>query len=244
MKCLIIAAGKGTRLSPRGLSKPLVPLLGVPLIERVIRTAASSGVSRFYVVTGYHGEEVRLFLNQVASGANLQITPVANEEWEKGNGLSVLKARKWLDEDFILLMADHLFDAEILRKVQGEPLPAGEVRLAVDYGLQTNQRVDLDDVTRVLTRDGKIVDIGKGIQSYNAYDTGIFLSSPVIFQAIETCFSTLGDSSLSGAIKLLAGQGKVRPFDIGDRFWMDIDDEKALCAAAEIIPPRDDLLKH
>ena len=33
MKCLIIAAGRGSRLSCRGPSKPLVPLLGMPLIE-------------------------------------------------------------------------------------------------------------------------------------------------------------------------------------------------------------------
>ena len=39
MKCLIIAAGKGIRLRRRGESKPLIRLLGVPLIERVIRSA-------------------------------------------------------------------------------------------------------------------------------------------------------------------------------------------------------------
>ena len=59
MKCLIIAAGRGIRLSSRGDSKPLVPLLGVSLIERVILTAQKSGLTDFYVVTGYNGEEVR-----------------------------------------------------------------------------------------------------------------------------------------------------------------------------------------
>ena len=39
MKCLIIAAGQGTRLKSKGEIKPLVPLLGVPLIERIIRSA-------------------------------------------------------------------------------------------------------------------------------------------------------------------------------------------------------------
>ncbi len=34
MKCLIIAAGRGIRLSSRGDSKPFVPLLGLPLIEK------------------------------------------------------------------------------------------------------------------------------------------------------------------------------------------------------------------
>ncbi len=39
MKCLIIAAGKGSRLRLRSDSKPLIPIWGVPLIERVIRSA-------------------------------------------------------------------------------------------------------------------------------------------------------------------------------------------------------------
>jgi len=59
MKCLIISAGLGRRLSSRGDSKPLIPLLGLSLIERVILTAQKSGLTDFYVVTGYNGKEVR-----------------------------------------------------------------------------------------------------------------------------------------------------------------------------------------
>ena len=63
MKCLIIAAGEGTRLSDRIDSKPLIPLLDIPLIERVIKTAKEGGCTEFYVVTGYNGEKVRPFLD-------------------------------------------------------------------------------------------------------------------------------------------------------------------------------------
>ncbi len=52
MKCLIIAAGKGSRLQQRGDSKPLIPILGIPLIERVIRAAIEAGADEFYVVIG------------------------------------------------------------------------------------------------------------------------------------------------------------------------------------------------
>ncbi|MBW1612904.1 MAG: NTP transferase domain-containing protein [Deltaproteobacteria bacterium] len=47
MKCLIIAAGRGSRLSGKGDSKPLIPLLGLPLIERVILTATNAGLTDF-----------------------------------------------------------------------------------------------------------------------------------------------------------------------------------------------------
>ena len=66
MKCLIIAAGKGKRLSQRGDSKPLVPFIGMPLIERVIRSAIRAGIDDFCVATGYNGEKVRHFLDGLA----------------------------------------------------------------------------------------------------------------------------------------------------------------------------------
>jgi len=61
VKCLILAAGKGSRLAARGDSKPLVSLLGLSLIERIILTAQSCGLREFYVVTGYNGEKVKDF---------------------------------------------------------------------------------------------------------------------------------------------------------------------------------------
>jgi len=225
MKCLIIAAGRGSRLSSRGDSKPLVPLLGLSLIERVILTAQESGLTDFHVVTGYNGEKVRHYLNRFSQRRNIPITHITNEEWEKGNGISVLKAKALLHENFILLMTDHIFDESILVKLKHERLADGEVMLAVDYNLKTQELVDGNDATEVLVKDNRILDIGKNIKNYNAYDTGIFLCSPALFSAIEESLYN-GDSSLSGGIKVLAGKGKVKAFDIQDHYWIDVDDEK------------------
>ena len=62
MKCLIIAEGQGTRLKSKGEVKPLVSVLGVPLIERVIRTAIDAGADDFYVFLGYKAQQVSSFL--------------------------------------------------------------------------------------------------------------------------------------------------------------------------------------
>ena len=240
MKCLIIAAGKGTRLSAKGTTKPLVPLLGMPLIERVIRAANKGGVQEFYVVTGYNGEALRAFLHEVAQATHLPITTVVNEQWEQGNGLSVLKARKWLQENFMLLMSDHIFDYRIIEAVYKYPLDGNEVCLAVDGNLQASERIDIDDVTKVLERDGKIVDIGKQIAEYNAYDTGIFLCGPGLFDAIEVAMAQRGDSSLSGGIKVLADQHRAGTINIKGRFWMDIDDEKMFAVAERLLKAADE----
>ena len=149
MKCLIIAAGRGSRLSSRGDSKPLVPLLGLSLIERVILTAQESGLTDFHVVTGYNGEKVRHYLDRLSQGRDIHITHITNEEWEKGNGISVLKAKGLLHENFILLMADHIFDKSILVNIKHVRVADGEVMLAVDYNLKTKKLADGNDVTKV-----------------------------------------------------------------------------------------------
>jgi len=226
MKCLIIAAGEGSRLSNRGDSKPLIPLLGVPLIERVMLNANKVGLRDFYIVTGYNGEKVRKHLNQFSQNHDITITYLINEEWEKQNGLSVLKAKDQIKENFILLMADHVFDENILARLMETENGDSEVRLAVDYNID-NKMVDVDDVTKVLV-DGndRIINIGKDIKEYNAYDTGIFLCSPAIFEALEESVAN-GDSSLSGGMKILAKNKKARIFDIKENYWIDVDDEKA-----------------
>ena len=61
MKCLIIAAGKGSRLKQQGDSRPLIPILGLPLIERVIRTAMGAGVDEFISFNPRREEETRCF---------------------------------------------------------------------------------------------------------------------------------------------------------------------------------------
>lgn len=226
MKCLIIAAGQGTRLSNRGDSKPLIPLLGLSFIERVVLTAKKAGLTDFYVVTGYSGEKVRQYLERFRQSRNINITYIANEEWAKGNGISVLKAKELLNENFILLMVDHIFDESIVVKLKNERIADGEVMLAVDYNIKTNKFVNINDVTKVLTENNRILDIGKNITKFNAYDTGIFLCSPAIFSAIEESLHH-GDTSLSGGIRVLASKGKARTFDIKEDFWIDVDEEKA-----------------
>lgn len=228
MKCLIIAAGKGSRLRHKGDSKPLIPILGIPIMERVIRTAAQAGTIDFCVVTGYNGEKVRSFLDGLAPRLGVSITHVVNDEWEKGNGLSVLKAKECLGEEpFLLLMSDHLFDGAVLRDLESHPPADGEVTLAVDHDT-SNPLVDMADVTKVACDGGLVRKIGKDLEKFNGFDTGVFLCTPAIFDALEWSMRGDGDTSLSGGIRYLAANGRVNAFEVSGRFWIDVDDEDAL----------------
>lgn len=229
MKCLIIAAGKGERLSAAGSPKPLVPLLGIPLIERVILTVHKLGIDDFYVVTSPDGEQIRQYLDSFSRDKSLTITHLINEETDKENGISVLQAKEKLaQEDFLLLMSDHIFDRNILQLLLQSEREPNQVSLAVDYKIHNNEMVDLNDVTKVLVEGReRIVNIGKKIKRYNAFDTGIFICSPVLFEALEESVLN-GDTTLSGGLKIIAQKGWVKAVNIEDALWIDVDNELAL----------------
>jgi CDP-L-myo-inositol myo-inositolphosphotransferase len=235
MKCLILAAGRGSRLGELGKHKPLIPLLGVPLIERVIRSAMDAGIREFYVVGGYRGEELRAFLDELAGTLPIKLVHIYNSEWERGNGLSVLAAREFLMEPFVLLMADHLFDPEILRALISENRrPQKAVTLVVDERVKGTW-VEEDDVTKVLIHDGSVVDIGKDLQRYNAFDTGIFICSPVIFNVLEEEARHRRQITLTDGVRVLASKREVKAWSLRDGYWIDVDNPKALYRAERLL---------
>jgi 1L-myo-inositol 1-phosphate cytidylyltransferase len=233
MNCLIVAAGMGGRLRARGQSKPLIPVNGVRLLERVIARARSAGVERFFVVSGYRGEDLRASLDIFSAREGIPIVHVRNDEWQRGNGVSVSKARPFLDGPFLLTMCDHLVDPDILRDLIASTPEPDTVTLAVDFNIAASIN-DLDDVTRVMCSNGRILHIGKVIREFNAIDTGVFLCTPVIFEALEAS-QAAGDDSISGAMNVLARQDKARSFDIQDRLWLDVDDPATLDKAENLL---------
>ncbi len=225
MKCLIAAAGQGTRMREKGDIKPLIELNGVPIIERVIQNLRTGGVDEFFVITGYRGTNVRSFLNDLAERENISITHIINEDWERSNGISVLKAKDVIEGPFILTMSDHLFDPEIIKSLLNQDHESDTVTLCVDYNIE-NPVVDLDDVTRVNCTRTRIENIGKVIRDYNAFDTGIFYCHDVMFEALELSAAE-GDDSITGAMNVLGAQDKARTFDIAGQLWLDVDDPTA-----------------
>ena len=237
MKCLILAAGSGSRLRRRADSKPLFPFLGMPLIERTIRSARAAGADDFVVVTGHGERRLRAFLEKLSHRLEVPIATVHNPRWrEAGNGASVLAAEGVLEEPFLLLMADHLFDPELVRRLIDAGVPEGGLRLAVD-GDRHNPLVDPEDVTRVRREGDRIVEIGKGLQWYDGFDTGLFLATPGLFAALREAEAE-GDTSLSGGVRRLAARGRALALEVGGGFWCDLDDEAALERAEKALLAR------
>ncbi|MGB3341198.1 MAG: NTP transferase domain-containing protein [bacterium] len=231
MKALILAAGQGRRQNEKGDCKPLIHLLGLSFIERVILTAKKSGIREFLIVTGYNAGKVRQHLRN-GDRLGVEIDYVYNAEWRKGNGVSVLQAKDYIQEPFILLMADHIFDESILFELQKQVIEDGECILCVDK--KHHKYLDVEDATKVLIEDGQIKDIGKQLKNHNGIDTGIFLCTPVIFDTLEQSTDG-GNESLAAGIKILANRHKMKEFDISDKHWLDIDDNSALRNAKSLL---------
>ena len=231
MKCLIIAAGQGTRLRTIAPSKPLARVAGVPLIEHILRSAAAGGASEFVVVTGYEAEPVESRLRDLAQRTGLGIEAVRNPDWALPNGYSVLAAAPRLDGEFILLMSDHLFDPSILRDMIAAGRGGAALTLAADFAVD-NPLLDLDDATKIeLGEGGRIARIGKTLERYDAIDTGIFIAGPELLDALRSSLAAGGAGSLSEGVQALADSGRAFAWDCGGRWWLDVDDEAAFAKA-------------
>lgn len=227
MQGLIVAAGQGTRLRSIASSKPLALVGGVPLIERVIDNARAGGIDAFVVVTGYKADRLEAFLKALAARKRVRIDLARNPQWEKANGHSVVAAGSSLAERFVLMMADHLIEPLIFADLLGSTPRGEDVTLAVDRRLD-NPLVDLTDVTCVQTDGaGRILAIGKGLADYDAFDTGVFLASHALIDSIRDDVAAGGVGGISEGMRRLAAKGAAFTFDIGDRFWLDIDDRTA-----------------
>jgi choline kinase len=224
---LILAAGNGSRLAACSgeLPKPLVPLYGKPLLEHVISGVLDTGIEKLVIVVGYRGRTIQEWYKRRAFGG-VDIAWVENPDYrKKSNGVSVLCAKHLINEPFLMLMADHIFESATAAALLRQPLGKDEVILGVDRKIESV--FDLDDATKVRVDGERIVDIGKNLKRYNALDTGMFVCQPVLFKWLESSMID-GDCSLSDGVRTMAQNGTFKSFDIGGAFWQDVDTPAAL----------------
>ena len=232
-RAIILAAGTGSRLvAQETFPKPLKPVAGVPLLVRVLRTLQGEGIREAVIVVGYRGDQIKkALLAEPTLGLKLHF--VVNERFDRKNGVSLLAARKYIDEECILSMADHLYSPEVVRRLASFDMPEGACALGVDYDIE--RCFDLDDATKVRLRGGKIADIGKDISDYNCIDTGVFRIGPALVRELERLEKHTGDCSLSDGVRVLAERGAFLGCDVGDSRWIDVDTPAAFLRAEAMV---------
>lgn len=224
-KALIIAAGRGTRLGAytKTKPKPLLKVLGIPIIERIILSAKKAGITDFLIVTGYRGDKIRNYLGD-GKKYRVKIKYIHNKGWKNPNGVSVLRAKEMLKENFILLMCDHIFHPMKLIKFLNFKLKNNECALCVDRNIINV--FDIEDTTKVYVKNWKVISIGKNLKKYNALDTGMFIISPYFFKVLEKSIKN-GFYSITDSVREMSKQGKMKAFE-SEGFWFDIDSIKDL----------------
>ena len=218
---VILAAGNGDRFkNPHHESKLLHPVLGQPLILRTLETAAAAGLTHLTVVLGYQAERVRAVIERHRiPGVSVQFA--VNPDWDLENGVSAFAARDLCRaRRFALLMGDHLFESAVLEELVSLELDAADSVLGIDTS--TTDPEIIAEATKVRLAGDRIVAIGKHLTSWDAIDTGLFLFTPSLFDALEEAMD-VGETTLSAGVQRLAAAGLMRGADVGPSTWCDID---------------------
>jgi choline kinase len=236
MDALIIAAGYGSRLRDISDSKPLTPIAGIPLLELGVRQARAAGAARVVVATGHEAERLEAGLPALAERAGIEVVAARVADWSKPNGWSVIAGAERIAGNYLLMMSDHIFSGSILTRLARQGGADRGVTLAIDRRCD-NPLVDPDDATWVrLDGRGFIAAIGKTIAPYDAVDCGAFLATPDLADAIRAAIAEGKAGSLSEGMQKLADAGRAATMDVGQAWWLDVDDPRAHALAEAQAP--------
>ena len=164
MQALILAAGTGSRLKQytEKIPKCMVPVNGVPMIERAIDSLIAAGIKRLYIGLGYKSEVLKDFLLTTFDEKRrngMKIDFVENPVYDKTNNIySLYLARAVLEQDDTLLLeSDVVFGKSLISDL-----------IAADYenlAVISHYEEWMDGTCTVLDRDDNILDfIGKNAQ--------------------------------------------------------------------------------
>ncbi|MFX1485200.1 MAG: NTP transferase domain-containing protein [Promethearchaeota archaeon] len=235
-EAIVLAAGLGSRIRPcfADGAKPLIPVLGTPLLEYVLKCLDEIGISRTVVVTGKEGESIHSWLSE--NDFLMKIDPVYNANYTQGNGISAKVGLKHVTSDSVLIvMADHLAQPDLYESALNKGNTGVDLGLVVDYN--PSSLLQLNDATKVfVNKRGGILEIGKDIKRWNCVDTGVFLVSREFSSAVTSVVRRAGDCTMTEAVRhmIAAGMG-VQAWDSNGTFWLDIDTPSDLERAERFI---------
>lgn len=229
MKAMILAAGVGRRLRPltEEIPKALLDVGGAPMIERVIRSLTSAGVTEVVVNLFHLGERIVEFL---ASKGNFGLRIAYTQEAELLDTGGGLKNAAWFFDDarpFFLHNVDVLSDIDL----------AGLLRFHLEVGALATLAVQGRPGSRQLLfdRDGLLrgrespegVEWAKGQVSgvERVAFTGIHVIDPAIFPKM----TETGVFPITRTYLRLAGEGeRIVAHRTDGRYWQDIGSPEKL----------------
>jgi len=202
MKAIIIAAGKGSRIPEisKLIPKSLIKINGISLLERQIDFIRKLNIDKISIVKGYKSKKINF----------KKIKYFTNRNYSKNEQLdSLFHAKKWFDDDLVIVFSDIIYDFSILKKVVNSKKKFA-IAIQKNWKKKYKERFDhpMEQADKVQVKYKKIYDIGKGlsINATNGEFLGIFkLSKKISFK-------------LRNEYKLLRKSKKTHKFQIHDFF--------------------------
>lgn len=120
MQCVILAAGKGTRMRPltEHVPKPLVKVCGKPLLQHIVE-ALPSEIDEIILVVNYLEDQIRAYCGEEFCGRKVKYVTQANPAGGTGDALRC--AEPLLRGRFLFMYADDIHGAKTLKDVMSYP---------------------------------------------------------------------------------------------------------------------------
>lgn len=183
MKALLLVGGKGTRLRPltNRLPKPMVPVMGKPLLERTLETLKHHHVDEVVLSTCYKSEYISRYFGD---GSNLKLKiHYVREDFPLGTGGAIKNSEQYFDDSFYVLNADILSNIDFSEMMRFHKRKKADVTIAVtrvrnpsDYGV-----IEYDEngyATSFREKPQKIVS--------HLINAGVYIFEPDVLKMIPT----------------------------------------------------------
>ena len=112
-QAVILAGGKGTRLREvsQGLPKPMIPILGKPLLQHLIEQCVTHNICNIKLLVSYKKEVIIDFFGDGRRyGVSIQYIV---EDIPRGTAGALIDALSELDEQFLVIYGDTFFDIDL-----------------------------------------------------------------------------------------------------------------------------------
>ncbi len=222
MKAVILAAGKGTRLSPLSDTrpKPMIPVGGKPILEHLLLSLKENGIRDVLLVVSYLGDLIKSYFED-GSHLGIRIKYVRQEK-PLGTADALAASTVSIGEDDFLVIYGDLFVSPDAISLLLEPEYTHENVLAVvevdeveNYGVVHLTQNRVDGIVE------KPIDARRGRSLVNA---GIYRMNKSVFDSLkQVSYSPRGDLELTDAIRMMIGSDRgVLAARIDSDDWMDI----------------------
>lgn len=234
MDAMILAAGAGSRLGEltATLPKALVPVGGVPVLERVARRLIAAGADRLIINVHHHARQIVDYVDSRAGfGVEVVFSAEPDAPLETGGGLLHAAPLFRRDAPFFLHNVDVLSDIDLAALYRAHVGSGALATLAVNQR-EASRYLLFDEAGlygRLDRRTGVSAEVRPATGGVVQYAfAGVHVVSPAIFQLT----AERGAFSIIDLYLRLAREGAdIRPYPIGAALWLEIGSPARLEAA-------------